>query len=302
MTTKAPAFTVLLPVHRGPELLPFAIESVLAQTRQDFELFVICDGAPLATAACARGYAARDQRIRIFEHGKGERHGERYRDEALSTATGIYVCQIADDDLWFPEHLAEAERLLRDCDFGNLTQSSVLPDGRVVPSLDDLSHRPTVEAMLSKRIGFFGPTAAAYRLDAYRQLDERWSPAPTDIWSDLFMWRKFMRVAHMRIATRHVITSLSLPTPYRLDWGPDERRAESERFATRLKTPEGRSQIRADGLRDIAMRFAEQHSELVELRRRRYFHRAVRKLRRIARRLFSLAAKPNPWRSPSSAK
>ena len=42
--TAAPTFTILAPVHRPPELLAFAIGSVLNQTRQDFELFIVCDG------------------------------------------------------------------------------------------------------------------------------------------------------------------------------------------------------------------------------------------------------------------
>jgi hypothetical protein len=31
-----PAFTILLPVHRPPAMLPLAINSVLAQRRRDF--------------------------------------------------------------------------------------------------------------------------------------------------------------------------------------------------------------------------------------------------------------------------
>src|SRR6202035_4475341 len=83
-----PRFTVLLPVHRPPALLPFAIETVLAQEVDDFELFVICDGAPAETAACARDYARRDKRVRVFTFAKGERHGEAYRHQALTQAGG----------------------------------------------------------------------------------------------------------------------------------------------------------------------------------------------------------------------
>ncbi len=42
----SPLFTVLLPVIRPPALLPYAIESVLAQSERDFVLCVIGDGPP----------------------------------------------------------------------------------------------------------------------------------------------------------------------------------------------------------------------------------------------------------------
>ena len=88
-----PTFTILLPVHRPPAMLPFAINSVLAQERRDFELFVICDGAPPETAACAQEFAAKDPRVRVFAHPKGERNGELYRDQALRERPGSRDCR-----------------------------------------------------------------------------------------------------------------------------------------------------------------------------------------------------------------
>ena len=124
-----PLFTVLLPITRPPFMLPFAIESVLAQSVLEFELFIICDGAPPDTVACARDFARRDTRVKVFPFPKGQRHGEAHRHTVLEGAAGRYVAQIADDDLWFPDHLAELEILLSKSDFGNLLHVFLQPDG-----------------------------------------------------------------------------------------------------------------------------------------------------------------------------
>ena len=43
----------------------------------------------------------------MFDFPKGDRHGEAHRHAALAEARGELVAHICDDDLWFPEHLAE---------------------------------------------------------------------------------------------------------------------------------------------------------------------------------------------------
>jgi hypothetical protein len=78
-----PRFTILLAINRPPAFLPFAIESVLAQTVKEFELFVVCDGAPVH---CAREYSGRDPRIKVFDFPKGERLGEGHLHSALMAA------------------------------------------------------------------------------------------------------------------------------------------------------------------------------------------------------------------------
>jgi len=268
-------------------MLPFAIESVLAQQRGDFELVVICDGAPPATGECARHFAAGDPRIQVRDLAKGERHGELHRDEVLSSARGTYVCQIADDDLWFPNHLEEMSVLLAHCDFGNLTQTNVSPNGQLSPFVYDLSQQRTVERMLDEDFNFFGPTVSGYRLDVYRRLSERWGPAPREIWSDLYMWRKFLRAPGVRAETRHVITSLSFPTPHRRDWSIADRRTENEFYAAMLKTAAGRSQLRADAMRALAARAVEQEIDILKLRRKSYLYRATAKVHRILRQLLA---------------
>jgi glycosyltransferase involved in cell wall biosynthesis len=280
----------LLPVHRGPELLPFAIQSVRDQQRRDFELLVICDGAPPATAECARRIAATDPRIQVFDLPKGGRNGELHRDVVLAHARGGFVCQIGDDDLWFPDHLDEMALLLEHCDFGNLTHTAVMPDGRLLPYVYDLAHKPTVERMLHDHFNFFGPTVSGYRLEAYRRLEERWHPAPRDIWTDLYMWRKFLRAPHVTAGTRHVITSLDLAAAQRRGWSMAQRQAETERYAALVKTVAGRSQLRADAFRAANARSVDQEFQLCALERKRYLHRAFAKARRILHRIAGPAA------------
>ncbi len=236
----APAFTVMLPVHRPPAMLPFAIASVLAQERQDFELFIICDGAPPETAACAQEFAARDARIRVFVHPKGERLGEIYRDQALREARGEYVCQLGDDDLWLPNHLTEMAALLREVDFGHVLQVIVHLNGQIGIAHGGLSEPGQTERMLSTRYNTFGPTVAGYRLAAYRSLPVGWSPAPPELPSDLHMWRKFLARHDIRLGTRIAVTSLKSRAGGRRDWTMEQRGADIAAWAERLASPAGR--------------------------------------------------------------
>jgi glycosyltransferase involved in cell wall biosynthesis len=238
-----PTFTVLLPVHRSPVLLPFAVESALAQEREDFELLIVCDGAPEATVEYARAAAQRDARIRVHAHPKGERHGELYRHQALEKAEGSLVCGLADDDLWFPNHLAEMEKLLAEFEFGNLLHVAVRADGSIYEALGDLAAPKMRAKMCKKKFNLFGITSAGFRLSTYHRLPVGWAPAPTDVWTDLHMWRKFLALPGIACATRIAVTSLNFPTPHRQDWPLEKRRDEMKDWADRIKDPRARDQI-----------------------------------------------------------
>lgn len=230
-------FTILLPVCRPPALLPFAVQSVRRQRRTDWELFIICDGAPPETVAMAGEFARTDARIRVRAHPKGERHGEVHRHHALLEATGALVCQIADDDLWLPHHLDEIEALLGAADFGHVLQVAVNRSGEVSVIPSDLGQREQRERMLRERYNTFGPTVCGYRRTAYAALGTGWGPAPKEIWSDLFMWRKFLAAPGLVYATRMAVTALSFPSPDRTDMDLVERAAETARWSERTADP-----------------------------------------------------------------
>lgn len=245
MTKPAPLFTILLPVHRPPALLPFAIETVLAQTMPSFQLFVVCDGAPGETVDCARAFAARDPRVHVFPFDKGERHGEAHRHAVLARASSRFVAQIGDDDLWFPDHLEELALLLDRVDFGNLLQAELSPQGDVVVHLGDLADPEIRRRMCQEAWNFFGPTTAGYRLSAYRCLPTGWSPAPADVWTDLHMWRKFLQRNDLAFGTRFTVQAVKLSAGHRQHMTLDERVTEHRAVAAQFARREERSTLQA---------------------------------------------------------
>ena len=232
-----PRFTILLCIHRQPTLLPFAIESVLWQSHGNFELFVVCDGTPPETAACARAFASRDPRVHVFEFAKGERNGERHRDAVLQQASGDLVAHLAYDDLWFPDHLRELAGLLAEVEFGNLTLMAMAPDGSPLYFQGDLADPGTRRRLLTEQWNFFGPTVAGYRLSTYRRMPEGWAPAPPGIWYDLHMWRKFLRLDGITVGTRPTIQSLCLHNSLRLHMTPQQRHDETMRWMKVIGDP-----------------------------------------------------------------
>ena len=249
---QTPLFTVLLPINRPPALLPYAVESVLAQEQGDFDLFVICDGAPPETVKSANELASRDSRIRVFDFDKGKRQGEAHREAVLIHADSRFVAQIGDDDLWFPGHLREMARLLEDVDFGNLVQTEINRDGSVRAFPGDLANPATRKRMLETRWNFFGPSFGGYRLDSYRQLKKGWGAAPAGLWTDLFMWRKFLARDDFTFGTHHVVEGVKLSAAERQQMTIEEREAEISALAKRFKDPKQVHLFRQMAFRSLA--------------------------------------------------
>jgi hypothetical protein len=260
-----PLFAILLPIIRPPVFLPLAIECIQAQTVTDFELYVICDGAPPETVACAEGYARRDPRVKVHAHPKGERQGEAYRHSALMQSEARYVAHLCDDDLWLPDHLAEMEILLSTADFGNLLHVFVHPDGAIELLPGNLARPETRQRMLTEKFNIFGPTYAGYRMDAYRRLPVGWAPAPTEIWTDLHMWRKFLAMENFTFATRAVVTAIHFATPHRLDVPLEQRQEENREHLAQIRDPRLRGEIVQKAWLSLVDRSTTQGEQIIAL-------------------------------------
>lgn len=275
----------MLPVHRSPELLPYAVRSVLSQTVEDFDLCIICDGAPRETVDTARKLGATDPRITVHDCPKGRSIGEEHRRAILERAYSTYVAQIADDDLWMSNHLSELAKLLQEVDFGNLPHVFLSAEGDIQIYPYDLSDRAVQQRMLTENWNFFGPTVAGYRLAAYRQLAEQWSPAPENLHSDLYMWRKFLTAENMTVGTRFAITSFVLPTPFHGEKSLVDRAADAARWLEIIQSDDGQAQIRHAVLQFMVRKNMAAENRLNDLHLN-YFHYRRSSFLRLANGLF----------------
>lgn len=100
--------SVILPAFNAVETLPIAIETVRAQSFEDFELLVVDDGSTDATASLLETWAIRDPRVRVITHAQN-RGRSAARNTAIEAARGEWLAFIDADDLWAHERL---ERLV----------------------------------------------------------------------------------------------------------------------------------------------------------------------------------------------
>ena len=98
--------SIIMPVYNAEKYLAEAIESVLNQTYENFELLLIDDMSADSSKKVCMEYSKKDKRIAILENNS-ERHGPGpTRNIGLDYATGEYIYFMDADD-WADEELLQ---------------------------------------------------------------------------------------------------------------------------------------------------------------------------------------------------
>ena len=103
-----PLISVIIPVYKVEAYLTACVESVLAQTYQNFEIILVDDGSPDNCPQMCDEFAVRDSRIRVIHKPNGGLSSA--RNAGIDRAKGEYLAFLDSDDLWTPLFL---ERLYR---------------------------------------------------------------------------------------------------------------------------------------------------------------------------------------------
>lgn len=230
--------TVLIPTHDHGPLLLHSARSVLAQTVEEIELFIVGDGVPDVTREIV-SELSQDERVRFFDNPKGPRHGETYRHAALNEARGRIVCYLSDDDLWFPEHVAYMRHLLGNADFAHALPLYIDERGEISFYVGNLA-LPAYREFLLSRANFIALSCGAHTIDMYRRLPHGWRTTPAGIPTDLYMWRQFLSDPGCRATGGTRPTVLHFPSPLRRNQLPADRLTELAEWSSNLQDPEWR--------------------------------------------------------------
>ncbi len=101
-----PLVSIGMPVYNAEQFLPQALDSLLEQDFDDFELIISDNASTDATQRICEEYCRRDRRI-VYSRNE-ENHGAIYNfNRALFLARGKYFMWAAHDDRWEPRFLSE---------------------------------------------------------------------------------------------------------------------------------------------------------------------------------------------------
>lgn len=176
MSSASPKVSIGLPVYNGERYLALTIDSILAQTYQDFELIISDNCSTDRSGEICRQYAAKDSRIRFFssEFNRGANWNFR---RVFGLAQGTYFRWASSDDVFAPESVAACVEVLDANEDAVLCYpKTILIDGTgavIVPYDDrlDLRSESAVEryCMAASRIGLVNVLYGLMRTEMVRK-------------------------------------------------------------------------------------------------------------------------------------
>lgn len=140
--------SIIMPAHNSARYIEQAVDSVLAQTYQDWQLLAVNDGSTDDTPDILEKYAALDKRIILLKTGSPKPVGvAKARNLAINAATGRYIAFLDSDDWW------DANKLEKQIRFMEKTGAGMTHHGYTICQEDGM---PTRHVITSQIITYLG--------------------------------------------------------------------------------------------------------------------------------------------------
>lgn len=226
-----PAISVVIPTYNWSAALRCALESVLLQTEQNFEILVIGDGCTDDSASVVAAFG--DARIRW--HNLDRNYGSQWaaNNYAIEHAASDWIAYLGHDDIWYPTHLEAILRAAREHDAEVVSSVMALygPPESGIRGIAGLFASGTYSAK-----DFVPPSAFAHARSIYGDGVKWRDPASVTLPMDaLFMNQAAM--AAKRFASTRELTSFKFNAAWRRDSyklkSTDEQQALLERIRSR---------------------------------------------------------------------
>lgn len=107
--------SIITPSYKSENFISQTIESVLAQTYQDWEMIIVDDVSPDNSNDIVEKYCKKDSRIKLIKLEKNSGPAVA-RNRAIEEAKGRYIAFLDADDLWKPEKLEKQIKFMQEND------------------------------------------------------------------------------------------------------------------------------------------------------------------------------------------
>lgn len=111
MSNHRPRVSIGLPVFNGEKYLKEALDSILTQTYQDFELIISDNASTDRTQQICREYSTKDSRIHYYRNEKNLGAPRNY-NRVFGLSSGEYFKWAAHDDIHAPEYVRKCVSVL----------------------------------------------------------------------------------------------------------------------------------------------------------------------------------------------
>ena len=108
--------SIIMPTYNCREYIRYSLESVIAQTYQNWELIIVDDGSTDDTAGIIKEYMAQDSRVK-YTRIKENSGAAIARNTAVDMAQGRYLAFLDSDDLWMPSKLTMQINFMKQNDY-----------------------------------------------------------------------------------------------------------------------------------------------------------------------------------------
>ena len=106
-----PRVSVIVPAYNAAAYLPYAIESVIAQTYPSWEIVIVNDGSTDHTCAVVDSYRSKlGDKLQYIDQPNGGMSAA--RNAGMRTARGEFIAMLDADDVWLPHRLARGIQVL----------------------------------------------------------------------------------------------------------------------------------------------------------------------------------------------
>ncbi len=228
---EAPSVSVIIATYNYSSVLRCAIQSVLGQTFEDFELLVIGDGCTDESEAVTASFD--DRRVHWHNLPRNSGYQAAPNNAGIDRARGRYVAYLGHDDLWMPNHLDCLVRKIQEtrADVAYTLGLMIGPSGSPVRMLTGAikSGRYEPEALVP-------PSTILHRTEMVRDTggwrDYRELHTASDLAFLSAAWAAGKRFAPVR-----ELTVLKFPAPWRKDVYKLKPSFEQEAYLARLNDP-----------------------------------------------------------------